>query len=180
MIETFQPRVVFADLSDMSIDCRVEFRHVGRREVGHTVVLHVFPQRLDRIQHRGVGGQSFEPQTLKTPEHLADRITLMHLSAVPDDDDPATEVSQERTQERSRPHTVDILTGITAEVQRKPSSPRRQAQGCAHADLVAMAGSLFEDGRTAARGKRPADQRGQQSPAFVDQDEVSVEPRRFF
>lgn len=180
MVKTLQPVWVSANFAQVLIDDRVEFGDIRRSEVGHPVVFQVFPESFDRIEVRSIGRQAFQPQARKAAKQVPDGIAFVHRSTVPHHDDPTAQVSQQRANKSGRSLVVDVLLGIAAEVQRELPASRRQAQGRAETDLVALPGSLSQNGCTTARCKRSTHQWGQQDPAFIDQDEVRFEPGRFF
>ena len=113
MKETLQPLNIFADLAHVRADDPVKVEHVGWSEVGHPVVLQVLPEILDRIELGSIRRESLQPQTRKTPQKLADRLTLVHRAAIPHHDDWAAQVTQKGADKCRCPFAVDILLRVT-------------------------------------------------------------------
>lgn len=151
-------------------DGGVEIGHILGSEVAQFAPLEMGPEVLDRIQHGRVGWQGLEFQPRMGRLEGADRHPPVAGPAVPDQDDRAAEVPQQVPDEVGDGVLVEILVGEGAEVEAEPAAAGGEGEGGDERDFLPVAAAVQEGGRLASRGQGAADQRGQQQPAFVEED----------
>lgn len=150
----------------------LQFRRVAGGEVRKLVPFQVRPDLLDRVEFRSVRRQQFDLQTRVIGQQLANLGALVHAAAVPDQDDRATQVTQQLANEPSHRRRFEMIVGKRAEVEAQTPSLRRDGQSGDERDLVAMLGPMLKDGSFALGSQGAADQRTEQSAAFVEEDQM--------
>lgn len=150
---------------------------INRCVVGQVRPLQPVPQLLDWVQLGRVAGQRHRFQSRRV--HKAGG-GAVHLPAVPNDNDPATEVPQEIAQEGDDVRGLEVAVLERADEQAQPLSARRQREGGHDRHLLPVPATNGEEGRLAARRERAADQRIQQEAALVEENERGPAAARAF
>lgn len=153
---------------------------VGGSVVRQGVELHMAPDRFDRVEFRRVSREILAVQPRMAPKEAFHRRGFVDVEIVPDEDDVSTEMAEEVPQEEDHPFGVDIQIGGQGKVKSDPVTPGRDRDDCDDRYLLPVASSLVEDWRLSARCPGSTDQRRQKQPAFVEENEVGVQPPGVF
>ena len=100
--------------------------------------------------------------------------------AVPDHDHSAAQPAEQILKEVDDPRGVDVGPRVGFEIEAKPTAPRGDAERRDRRDFVALPPESGQNGRPTLRRPGAADQRIEEKPALVDQDEVCPLVPRFF
>lgn len=156
-----------------------------RAQVGHGVRAAVRqlgfgvpPYPLVRIQLRRIAGEGLQPQARNASQERANHRPAMNRAVVPEDDDRAPQMTQERAEERADVGRPDI-GGLELEVEATALALRAEREGRDDGHAV-VALPVTEQWRLAPRGPGPPDRGDQEEPGLVDEDEVGAQPRGVF
>ena len=153
---------------------------VWRDVVGQLAVLQPPPDRLDRVQVRAVRGQPFQPQPPIPFEERPDDRALVVGPPVPDDDHLPPQMPEQVTEEGHDLGRGEVILRVGGEVEPEPAGGRGDGDGPDHAHLVPVPAPGREDRGLPPLGPGPADERVEEQPRLIDQDDVSPVGRRFF
>jgi len=143
-----------------------------RREVAQLTVLEPRPQLFHGHQFRPVGGQPFQDQTtLAFGNDRANRITLMHAAAIPNDHQ-RSELLPQSLQKDS--HSLVIEVAILHDLVRQTDAISTWCQPQSGRDryFLSMSAFVAQSWRTAPQRPAPPNQGQHQQPAFIDENEV--------
>ena len=152
-----------------------------RDVIGLTVgewVLGGVPGGFDRIEFRCVGGQFLQVQTRVRVTERLQPFAIVDRGAVPDDDDMATQMLEQIPEKVLHLVARDIL-GVQPEVESEPSTLRTDRQAADDRDTGMIVALADEKRLTDPRPNAP-DSRNQHEAGFVDEDDVSNQPRSVF
>lgn len=152
---------------------------IGRGIIGQAMMFEVGPDIFDGIELRGVG-REVDPMCRTRQEALPDRLALVRLETVPDEDDGGTQLALQLLEKLKRAVTVDVGIWIEAEVEREAIAGGRDAHGSDRRYLAVCAGALTQQRRTARRAPGAANQGGHQQARFVDEDDAGPQARSVF
>lgn len=110
-------------------------------------------------------------------EESPDLSPAMNRAAIPEQVDPAAEVTQEVTEEHLDIETCEVV-GPTPEVERHAPALRRHREPAANREPI-VAVPVTDAWRLASGRPGPADIRDEEKPAFIDEHEMGA-ARRFF
>lgn len=137
------------------------------------------PDIFDGIELRGVG-REVDQVCGARHEALPDRLALVRLEAVPDEDDGGTQLALQLFEELECAFAVDVGIRIETEVERETIAGRRDTHGSDRRYLPVCTGALTQQRRTARRAPGAANQGGQQQARFVDEDDAGSQARSVF
>src|SRR5512142_1545461 len=181
MPEALQQFLIVSDARHFGDHSSVEFNGIVGRIVAQLTVLEPAPQRFDRTEHRGVGRELLQAQPIRHDLlQLGNRVSQVHATPVPDDDDPAGQLLQQRLQERGRVPVIEVLVDQGAGEQAQSVPAWGQPDGGRDGDLLTPPTLLGQLRCPAPRCPGAADQRGHQQAALVDPGEGGTLPARFF
>jgi hypothetical protein len=150
-----------------------QFPSVGDEQVGDLMFLEVGPQIFDRVEFRGVSGKLFQPEPSTTfPQHRLDRLAPVDGGTVPDDEQFARHVAEERLEEFGGPLPVD--TPFVKSEVKVPEGETRDER-----EFVPIEGLAEHRGLAAWRPRAHPVRPGAQS-AFVDEDDGAAFAPGFF
>lgn len=142
-------------------------------EIGDLVFLEVSPEVFDRIEFRGVGGQAFEPEaSAAAGEGLLDRFAAVDRGAIPDDQQLARDMTEQRLEELGGLGAADTAF-VDAEVEPEERQPGDDRQ-------LVPAERLVQQRGLPTRRPSPDPMRSGAQPAFVDEDDGPTFPPGFF
>lgn len=146
---------------------------MGHQEVGDLMLFEVSPQVFDRIEFRGVSGQPFHPEApVALCQQRFDRLAAMNGGTIPDDQQFAGKMPQQRLEELRGALSIDA-----ALVDPKVELPQREAGD--DRQFIPIEG-LAQYRRLAARCPRTHPMWPRAQPAFIDEDDGAALPPGFF
>ncbi len=137
------------------------------------------PDPFVRIEFCGIGGERLEPEPRKPAANLANRITLVDLAVVPENDHRTPKVAKKVTEEVAHGALVDVLLHMEVVVKTEPSPEGTHRNPRDHRDLVSAV-EMAMDWCDAPRSPSPVDAWDQEKPALVYEDEVGTQPDGVF
>lgn len=158
-------------------------RHLGpgrRRVVRERVPLQPAPDLLDRVELRRVGRQFREVEATRPSREGADRPASVGVQPVPDDDGVIARGTKEIAEEVPHPVAIDVLVRRQGEAKSYLPSLRRDHERRDRRGLLTVTAALVEDGGLATRRPGAAHERRREEAALVEENEVGLQPRRFF
>ncbi len=99
---------------------------------------------------------------------------------IPDQQDGVAEMSGEIPQEFDQPHGGDVGVGAHGKVKSHPPLERRERKSRDARDFFSRTSALIQDRGPASGSPTATDQRSQQQPAFVQEDQRRFQLPRFF
>jgi len=177
-----QEVLIVVNRLQFAVDIVVQRDGVGRGGIAQPTVLQPTPQWLDWVQHGCIGRQSLQGQSrIESLQRLVNRISLMHRSAVPNNDQSFRNLPHQRFQEDGDSLVVEVFVdqGLIHQPQR-PASPWRPRQSACNRDLFSMLAALLQNRSLPARRPSAANQRGHQKATFVDKNHTDSLGQRFF
>jgi len=153
---------------------------VVRGVVGERVALEIASEALGGVELRGVGRHQLDEDTGMAREEVADGACPVDAEAVPDHDQGAPQVAQQRAQELDQAFGVHVRVNQQRGVEGQTSAPRRHRDGGDHRHLVTRPSALGEDrGLAAGRPGAPHERRHQQAD-LVQEGQRRAQPRGVF
>jgi hypothetical protein len=156
--------------------CR-QFVQVVGAAIGQGIV-HLVPDRFIGVEFRSIHGEALQMNARELATELADGFAFVRLAVVPDDDDPAAQVTEQMTEELAHLGLLDVLA-VKLAIQSEPSAgrtDRHRGDGRNSVMLVAVS----NDRGLPARSPRTADRRDQEIPGFVNKGDMGTQPRCVF
>src|SRR6266540_1922779 len=170
-----------ADGIQLSHDGVVELTSVRWGEVTQSAILQPSPQALDRIEHGRIGWKPFQTQPRsKTLDSLTNRISFMHGSSIPNDDQAPRKLAHQRLEEQCRTLVVEVTVDQRLVDQPHAIAVWRQPKSCGNRHPLTVFTSLLQDRRLATECPSAPNQRGHQQTTLIDQDQVGPLSMRFF
>ena len=157
-----------------------QLERVLGREVRKRVHLEMSPSGFHGIELWRVGRKEFDVEATRTVEHLDHRPASMHVEPIPHENDRALDLAPEVSNEVGQPYAVDVAAGPDRKVERDSTSPGRHRQRSDDRSLFSVTPRLREDRCLASRRPGPAHERCEEKPALIQENDVRVQPPRFF
>lgn len=147
--------------------------------IGRRVHLPPAPGEFRRVPFRRVGREAFNVPTRALGDELRHARGAMRGQSAPHDHDGASKLSQQSPQEVDRLRSFDRLA---MQPPRKPQPTPTRADGdrSDRREAPVRTEPMAQDRREAGRGPGATQQRTLQNAGFVDENQVGVQPRRFF
>ncbi len=118
-------------------------------------------------------------QTWVVPEKLSDDARAVWFSAIPQEHDVSTKMTQEMTKELDDLRSPDVLVGMKSTIQSKTPPLGRDRQGRDGRDLGPVA-SRYQNRRMASGSPCTRNGGNQQEPAFIEEAQVGSKFCGFF
>lgn len=154
------------------------------RVIGQDVTLEVGPTVLDRVQLWGVSGKVLQTQPAACAfDKLPNLGRSVRVQAVPHDNDRASDITQQLSQEFAALRRIDVLLGVEAEESLRfglIAAPGPRADSPDHGDLRVRAADLPENWRLACGSPRTSGERRHENPTLVDERDRGTRQLGFF
>ena len=157
-----------------------EFERVLGYEVRKRVHLEVSPSRFNGVELGRVRWKPFHVKAARPVEQASHQSASMHVEPIPHENDRALDLTPEVSNELGQPYAINVATGPDRKVECDPATPRRHRQRPDDRGLLSVTSGLRQDRRLAARGPGPAHERCEEEPTLIQEDDVRVQPPRFF
>ena len=122
--EAAQEHPLMANRLGVLLHPRFQILQLLEAVIGQMVVLGVVPQPLHRVQLRGVRRKELQLDPAALGDPLPHLPPAMDIQVVPDDDDGATQMTRQITEEADHLPLTDVATGMGRQIQPQPSSAR--------------------------------------------------------
>jgi len=103
---------------------------------------------------------------------------MMHVAAIPDDDNLMPQLTQQLPQEFGRPLLIHVIPRQCAEVQPDVLPFRREGESGDQRDTIPMRGTLLDHRRLSAGCQTATHQGRHHGAAFIDQYQMGVAASR--
>ncbi len=153
---------------------RVQCMHIRRAVVRQGPALEVGPTVLVRVELGCVGWQVFQVNPPAATQPTSQQAALVSLEVVPDDHDPAAQVSQQVTQEVDDLLLPDVPVQMELQVPAQATPAGRDRQACDGREAAIVPDAVAQDRRLAPRSPTALQQRLQQKARFVNEYKVRV------
>jgi hypothetical protein len=179
--EGAQEVLASAKAADLVREPSMKALGIAKAVVGNTMVLEIGPGMLLRIEVGGVAGEPLDGDSAAVAtEEALDFLGAMRTTSIPKDDDLAAQVSRKNPEERNHLREANNRVPMKADVEAEAPTDRREGDGGDGRDLLPMSADVMQDRRRSHRRPSSADDREEQEPAFVEEDEVCFIPPGFF
>ena len=150
------------------------------RCVRQRIMFQIRPDILGRIKFRSIRRKEFYTDSrMSLQKHLYSTCSV-RSEAVPNNHDGRTQVPFERPEKLNHQGSPDVLVAVETEIQTKASAAGSDTQRGNRRNLFVATTALIQNGRAAAFGPTPPDQRRHHESGFVEKDKVGPQSRSLF
>jgi len=140
--------------------------------VGELVPLEIVPHLLDRIEIRRVSRQILYVEPRKRLLQVIHLAAAVHVAAVHDDDDLATQMLEEFAEEPDDSRRLEEIVEERAEVKAEMLPERRERQSRNQRDFVTLFGFDLQNRRFALGRQGAANEWREQQAALVEENQM--------
>jgi hypothetical protein len=151
----------------------------GTGQIGKRISLEIAPHVLNRVQLRSIGREVKLPPLHYVKKDRDVEVT-MDSGTIPDQQQRIVKVAGELAQKSKHSHRIEVLIDQQLKIKTHFATVGSDAQSSDGRDLLAVAANVPEHRGLSAPAPGAAHHRQQEQPAFVEENQPSLQAPGFF
>ena len=151
----------------------------GAGQIGERVGLEIAPHVLNRIQLRSIG-REVKLRPLHYVNKDRDTEVTMDFGTIPHQQQRIVKVAGELAEKSQHRHRIEVLVDQQLKIQTHFATVRTDAQGGDGGNLLAVAANVSEHRGLSAPAPGTAHHWQQEQPAFIQENQPSLQAPGFF
>jgi len=166
-----------AQIPERSVEGSGQFIEIVGASVSECIV-HLVPHTLIGIEFWRIRWETLQMKPREGATEFADGFALVGFTIVPNNDDMATQMTEQMAYKPAHLSLLDVLA-VELAIQSEPPARWTDRYRRDGRDLIVLV-AVPDEGSLSARPPRATDWRDQEIAGFVDENDMGTQPRRVF